>query len=166
MFQKNRQPEHGAPGAYGTSGAGSGGSTGSTGSTGSAGSESARTTPNEPAPNPNRTTATETMAGAATVLAEGSKFVGKANVAGTFRVEGNAEGSIETADSLVVGNTGAVQAEVQVRRAVVNGRFQGKITAREGVEFQSGSQVEADVKAKNMVMEDGVRFRGNCEIGN
>ncbi|HMB68231.1 MAG TPA: polymer-forming cytoskeletal protein [bacterium] len=151
MFQKNRQPEHGTPGGYGASG--------------SSNEPKHSPTPAESAPNPNRTTATETMAGAATVLAEGSKFVGKANVAGTFRVEGAAEGTIETADTLVVGSTGGVQADVQVRRAVVNGRFEGKITAREGVEFQSGSQVEADVKAKNMVMEDGVRFSGNCEIG-
>jgi len=155
MFQKNRQPEHGTSGGYGASGSGSG----------SGNEPTSSPAPSEPSPNPNRTTATETMAGAATVLAEGSKFVGKANVAGTFRVEGAAEGTIETADTLVVGSTGGVQAEVQVRRAVVNGRFNGKITAREGVEFQSGSQVEADVKAKNMVMEDGVRFRGNCEIG-
>ena len=103
--------------------------------------------------------------GAATVLAAGSKFKGTADVAGTVRVEGDAEGKIKAADSLVVGNTGNVQAEVEARRAVVNGRFEGKISAREGVEFQSGSHVEADVKAKNMVMEDGVRFRGNCEIG-
>jgi len=151
MFQKNRQPEHGTSGGYGASG--------------SSNEPTHSPSIGESAPNPNRTTATETMAGAATVLAEGSKFVGKANVAGTFRVEGAAEGTIETADTLVVGSTGGVQADVQVRRAVVNGRFQGKITAREGVEFQSGSQVEADVKAKNMVMEDGVRFSGNCEIG-
>lgn len=150
MFQKSKtQPEYGTPGGYGSSV-----------------EPASAATPGDAAPNPNRTTATEAMAGAATVLSEGSKFVGKANVAGTFRVEGDAEGTIETADSLVVGNTGTVQADVQVRRAVVNGRFQGKIQAREGVEFQSGSQVEADVKAKNMVMEDGVRFRGNCEIGN
>jgi cytoskeletal protein CcmA (bactofilin family) len=103
--------------------------------------------------------------GASTVLADGSRFVGKANVSGTFRVEGHAEGEIEAADTVVVGSTGRVQAEVQARRTVVNGQFKGKIAAREGVEFQAGSQVEADVKAKNMVMEDGVSFRGNCEIG-
>ena len=107
----------------------------------------------------------ETAGGAATVLAEGARFVGKAKVSGTFRVEGNAEGEIEAAEALVVGSTGHVQAQAQARRAVVNGHFKGKIAVREGVEFQAGSKVEADVKAKNMVMEDGVRFRGNCEIG-
>lgn len=119
-----------------------------------------------PAPSPPAaTTESPSTGGAATVLAEGSRFNGKANVAGTIRVEGEAEGEIQAADSLVVGSTGNVQAQVNARRAVINGRFQGKIAAREGVEFQSGSHVDADVKAKNMVMEDGVRFRGNCEIG-
>jgi cytoskeletal protein CcmA (bactofilin family) len=103
--------------------------------------------------------------GAATVLAEGSRFVGKAKVTGTIRIEGHAEGEIDAADSVVVGNTGDVKADINARRAVVNGHLKGKISAREGVEFQAGSQVEADVKAKNMVMEDGVSFRGNCEIG-
>ena len=118
-----------------------------------------------PNPNQNGPSHEPAAAGASTVLAEGSRFVGKANVSGTFRVEGEAEGDIEAADTIVVGNTGNVQAQVTARRAVVNGRLKGKITAREGVEFQSGSQVEADIKAKNMMMEDGVSFRGNCEIG-
>jgi cytoskeletal protein CcmA (bactofilin family) len=130
-------------------------------------SSSSPPTPGEPAPaqmTPSSSSAPNTP-GAATVLAEGARFVGKANVSGTIRVEGEAQGEIEAADAVIVGSTGNVQAQVQARRAVVNGRFQGKISAREGVEFQSGSHVDADIKAKNMVMEDGVRFRGNCEIG-
>jgi cytoskeletal protein CcmA (bactofilin family) len=103
--------------------------------------------------------------GATTVLAEGSKFTGKANVAGTFRVEGGAEGEIQTADAFVVGRTGEVKATVNTRRAVLNGSFRGKIEASDRVELQSGSRVEADIKARNMLMEDGVQFRGQCQIG-
>ena len=104
-------------------------------------------------------------AGASTVLAEGSRFTGNANVAGTFRVEGNADGDIEAVDSFVVGKTGDVQAKVITRRAVLNGKFRGKIEASDRIELQSGSRVEADIKARNMVMEDGVQFRGDCQIG-
>ena len=103
--------------------------------------------------------------GASTILAEGSKFVGNTNVAGTFRIEGNAEGDIAASDSLVVGKTGNVQAKVTTKRAVLNGRFQGKIEASDRVELQAGSRVEADIKAQNMVMEDGVQFQGNCKVG-
>jgi cytoskeletal protein CcmA (bactofilin family) len=47
----------------------------------------------------------------------------------------------------------------------VNGRLNGKIHATDRVELQSGGRVEAEIRAKNMVMEDGVRFEGNCHIG-
>ncbi len=103
--------------------------------------------------------------GAATILAEGAKFVGTSNVSGTYRVEGVAEGEIQASESLVVGKTGNVQAKVKTPRAVLNGKFDGKIDASDRVELQAGSRVQGDIKAKNMVMEDGVSFQGNCQIG-
>jgi cytoskeletal protein CcmA (bactofilin family) len=111
------------------------------------------------------TTPAATAASAGTFLAEGTSFTGKANIAGTMRIEGKADGELEATESIVVGRTGLVQANLKTRRAVVNGRFQGKIHATDRVEMQSGSRVEADVHAKHMVMEDGVQFRGNCQIG-
>ena len=108
---------------------------------------------------------TRAARGAATVLAEGAKFVGTSNVSGTYRIEGVAEGEIHASESLVVGKTGNVQAKVKTPRAVLNGRFQGKVEASDRVELQAGSRVQGDIKAKNMVMEDGVSFEGNCQIG-
>ena len=104
-------------------------------------------------------------AGASTVLAEGCKFEGQANVEGTFRIEGNVKGKIETTDSLVVAKTGEVEAQIKARRAIVNGRLTGQIHATDRVELQSGGRVDAEIRAKNMVMEDGVRFEGPCQIG-
>jgi cytoskeletal protein CcmA (bactofilin family) len=106
-----------------------------------------------------------TTAGASTVLAHGSTFVGKAQVAGTFRIEGRCEGDVHADECLVIGKSGDVEATVSARRTVLNGKFHGKIDAAERVEMQTGSRVEADIRAKHMVMEDGVQFRGNCEIG-
>ncbi|GJM43546.1 MAG: hypothetical protein DHS20C21_03880 [Gemmatimonadota bacterium] len=103
--------------------------------------------------------------GAATVLAEGCSFDGNAKVAGTLRIEGQADGTLEASDSIVVGKSGIVHATVKTQRAVLNGRFEGKIDAEDCVEMQSGSRVEAEVHARNMVMEDGVQFEGNCKIG-
>jgi cytoskeletal protein CcmA (bactofilin family) len=104
-------------------------------------------------------------AGAGTFFADGTTFTGKAHIAGTMRIEGKADGELEATDSIVVGRSGVVQANLKTRRAVLNGRFQGKINATDRVEMQAGSRVEADVHAKNMVMEDGVQFTGNCKVG-
>jgi cytoskeletal protein CcmA (bactofilin family) len=98
-------------------------------------------------------------------VAEGCSFEGTADVSGTLRVEGVLEGEIMATDNVVVGKTGDVQADVKTRRAVLNGKFQGKIDAEDTVELQSGSRVSAEVLARNMVMEDGVQFEGNIKIG-
>ena len=148
MFNKKLNPEHGDAPDQST--------------------ESGRTpesTQTPTAPTTPGATTRSARGGASTILSEGSKFVGNTNVAGTFRVEGRAEGDIRASESVVVGKTGDVQAKVTTERAVLNGRFQGKIEASDRVELQAGSQVEADIKAQNMVMEDGVQFQGNCHIG-
>src|SRR5262245_9068020 len=110
-------------------------------------------------------TATTTATNASTYLADGSSFTGKAQIAGTMRIEGKADGDLEATESIIVGKSGLVQANLKTRRAVLNGRFSGKIDASDRVELQNGSRVEAEIHAKNMVMEDGVQFSGNCRVG-
>jgi cytoskeletal protein CcmA (bactofilin family) len=100
-----------------------------------------------------------------TVLAEGCTFNGKATVSGTLRVEGKAQGDVRATDTVVVGRTGKLEANVTTNRAVFNGTYTGKVEAKDRVELQTGSRVEGDIVATNMVMEDGVYFRGNCQIG-
>jgi cytoskeletal protein CcmA (bactofilin family) len=110
-------------------------------------------------------TTPSTAPAAGTFLADGTSFTGKAQINGTMRIEGTAEGSLEATDSIVVGKTGQVKANLKTRRAVLNGRFNGKIEATDRVEMQTGSRIEADIHAKNMVMEDGVQYSGNCKVG-
>ena len=140
MFDKKNQPEHGD-------------------------STTSPAAPGNEATQAGTQNVTRAARGAATIPAEGAKFVGTSNVSGTYRIEGVAEGEIQASESLVVGKTGNVQAKVKTPRAVLNGRFQGKVEASDRVELQAGSRVQGDIKAKNMVMEDGVSFEGNCQIG-
>jgi len=100
-----------------------------------------------------------------TVLSEGCSFNGKATIAGTLRVEGRVQGEVRATDTVVIGRSGKVEANIATNRAVFNGSYSGKVEAKDRVELQNGSRVEGDIVAKNMVMEDGVYFRGNCQIG-
>lgn len=121
---------------------------------------------NTPSSAPSNTASSASASGsAATVLAEGCSFEGKAEVSGTLRVEGYVEGEITASDNIVVGKSGKMEATVKTRRAVLSGRFNGSIHAEDCVEMQSGSVVEAEIHARNMVMEDGVQFEGKCKIG-
>jgi len=100
-----------------------------------------------------------------TVLGEGAKFTGNLTVHGSVVVNGDFEGSLNCTESLIVGKSGNVKAEIEVRYAHVAGRVEGRIQARELVELETGSHLEGDVHAKSFMIQDGVFFQGNCSMG-
>lgn len=99
------------------------------------------------------------------ILAQGCKFKGEVEVAGTFRVEGEFEGRIAKPENLVVGKTGIVRGDIEVKNAVIGGRVYGNIIAETKIELQGGSHVEGDIRTKRLVIDEGVFFEGNCAMG-
>ena len=103
---------------------------------------------------------------ATSILAHGCKFKGEITVQGTFRVEGEFEGTISKPENLVVGKTGVVTADINVKNAVIGGRVFGNIVAENKIELQGGSHVEGDIRTRRLVIDEGVFFEGNCSMGN
>ena len=105
------------------------------------------------------------VSGVNSILGEGSSFKGNVRIEGSMRVDGEFEGNLTVTDSLVVGKSGTVKAEVEVGEAIVAGRVLGRIRASDRVELQTGSRVEGDVYTQSFMIEDGVFFRGSCHMG-
>ncbi len=103
--------------------------------------------------------------GQTSIIAQGCKFDGAVQVKGTLRVEGEFKGTIGTPESLVIGKTGVVRANVTVKNAIIGGQLFGNITAENKIELQSGSHVEGDIKTKRLVIDEGVFFEGSCSMG-
>ena len=103
--------------------------------------------------------------GQTSILAQGCKFEGKVDVRGTFRVEGEFRGTIGIPESLIVGKTGVIHAECQVKNAIIGGQVFGNIDAENKIELQSGSRLEGNIRTKRLVIDEGVVFEGNCSMG-
>ncbi len=102
---------------------------------------------------------------ATSILAQGCRFKGEIEVKGTFRIEGEFEGTIRHPDHLVVGKTGYVKGSIYSKSAVIGGRVDGNITADDKIELQSGSVLEGDIKTRRLVIDEGVVFEGSCSMG-
>jgi cytoskeletal protein CcmA (bactofilin family) len=99
------------------------------------------------------------------MIAQGCKFEGKVTVRGTFRVEGEFKGDIETPENFIVGKSGVVHGTVKVKNAIIGGQVFGNISAENKIELQSGSHLEGDIKTKRLAIDEGVFFEGNCSMG-
>ncbi len=100
-----------------------------------------------------------------TVIGDGTRISGEVKVDGDLRVDGEVEGMITAANSVVVGKSGVVKADVEAGNAEIAGRVVGKISARERVVLLGGSRLEGDVQAQSLKIEDGAHFQGNCVMG-
>jgi cytoskeletal protein CcmA (bactofilin family) len=99
------------------------------------------------------------------MLGQGCKIKGDIELQGTIRIDGTFEGSISCPDSLIIGKSGVVKADVKVKNAVIGGKLVGNISASSKIELQSGSHVEGDIQTPRLVIDEGVFFEGNCKMG-
>lgn len=98
----------------------------------------------------------------ASIIAAGCSFDGSISVKGSIRVDGEFKGKLQVSETLVVGKSGKLDAEVETQRAAIAGNIKGEINAQEGVKLQAGSHFEGNIYTKNLVIEEGVYFDGGC----
>jgi cytoskeletal protein CcmA (bactofilin family) len=99
------------------------------------------------------------------MLGQGCKIKGDIEIQGTMRIDGTFEGSISCPETLIIGKSGVVKADVKVKNAVIGGKLVGNIVATSKIELQSGSHVEGDIQTARLVIDEGVFFEGNCKMG-
>jgi cytoskeletal protein CcmA (bactofilin family) len=85
-------------------------------------------------------------------------------VSGTLRVDGIVKGDVIVSDTVAVGPTGSVEANVQTKIAVVSGGVRGNIHASERIELQAKANITGDLVTKSLVIEQGAVFHGNCNM--
>ena len=102
---------------------------------------------------------------------EGTNIPSGADITGTIkfdkimRIDGNFEGELITDNGdLVVGKTGSVKANIRVRRAIIEGRVDGDIKASDKVELRQKAQINGNLQAKELIVEEGVIFTGKCKV--
>ncbi len=82
-----------------------------------------------------------------------------------MRIDGTFEGELITDNGeLVVGKTGNVKANVNVRSAIIEGRVDGNIKASDRVELKQNAHLIGDLQTKILVMEKGVVLVGKCNV--
>ncbi len=97
-------------------------------------------------------------------MSEDTVFNGSLYFDGTVRIDGKFEGEVHTDDTLVVGETGHLIAEISAGTVVCMGRVEGTIIASKKVEIHSGSRVVGNIKSPALYIELGGVLDGSCDM--
>ena len=98
-------------------------------------------------------------------LDEGSSFSGEVTFHDTLRIDGKFEGAVRSGNTLIVGESADVNAEVDVAVVSVSGRIRGNVRASERVELHPTARAECSLDCKVLVVHEGALFDGQCAMG-
>jgi cytoskeletal protein CcmA (bactofilin family) len=80
-------------------------------------------------------------------------------------IAGRVEGTIDASGQVVTIEAGAhVTADVAAGSIVVSGTVQGSLVAEERIALRAGAEVDGDMTAPRLAVEDGASVRGAADI--
>lgn len=97
-------------------------------------------------------------------LGPGSQFEGKLAFDEIVRLDGNFRGEITSRDTLIVGETADLQAQVVVGALIISGKLKGNIKAVSKVEMRAPARIDGDVETPLLVVEEGVVWNGTLTM--
>ena len=79
-------------------------------------------------------------------------------------IQGTIKGKIALQESLIVENSGTVEADIETRNVEISGQVTGNIRASDRVEIKSEGRMTGDIKAPRILIADGAKFKGNVDM--
>src|SRR5262245_30476666 len=96
---------------------------------------------------------------------QGTEFLGELRFRDTFRIDGRVKGKIVSDNTLIVGESGIVEAEVDCGVVSIGGTVSGRIQGRQKIELLAGAKVQGTLVSPKLIIEDGAFFQGDCDMG-
>ena len=100
-----------------------------------------------------------------TLLGRDTTIEGTLSFKETIRVDGHVIGKLASEDgTVIVGENAILEADVQVAVAIIRGKVNGRIEAKQRVEIYAPANVNGDIDAPTVSIDSGVIFNGKCQM--
>ncbi len=95
---------------------------------------------------------------------QGSEFEGKLSFKDTVRIDGRFQGEIASENTLIVGESGQIEATIRSNTVVVSGTVVGDIVAGRQVVLHKTARVDGNLETPSLVVEEGAVFNGGLTM--
>jgi cytoskeletal protein CcmA (bactofilin family) len=96
---------------------------------------------------------------------QGSEFEGKLSFKDTVRIDGTFSGEISSDNTLIVGESGQIHAQIKSVSVVISGLVEGDVLASEQIVLHKTAIVNGDLDSPKIMMEEGAQLNGTVRMG-
>ena len=95
---------------------------------------------------------------------QGSDFEGKLSFKDTVRIDGCFRGEIASENTLIVGESGEIEACIRSKNVVISGSVDGDVIATQKVVLHKTGRVNGNIQTPSLVMEEGAWVNGQVKM--
>jgi len=114
--------------------------------------------------NPSTSSSSSASGGLTAFIDQGSEFEGKLSFRDTVRIDGRFNGEITSENTLIVGESGEIDAEIRSKTVVVSGTVNGNVIAEAKVVLHKTAKVNGDIQTPSIVVEEGAIITGKINM--
>jgi cytoskeletal protein CcmA (bactofilin family) len=95
---------------------------------------------------------------------QGSSFEGKLSFKDTVRIDGHFTGEITSENTLVIGETGEIEANIRSKTVIISGSVSGDVVAGTKVVLHKSARMQGNVEAPSLMIEEGAVLNGQVSM--
>ncbi|MBK7762095.1 MAG: polymer-forming cytoskeletal protein [Bacteroidetes bacterium] len=101
-----------------------------------------------------------------TSISEGTTLDGQIKIEGDIKIEGVVKGTVTSKGKVIISGSGKVDGDIICHSAEIGGHVGGKLKVADILFLKGNAVVDGDINTGKLVIENGVKFNGNCSMGN
>lgn len=99
------------------------------------------------------------------ILSSDVQIRGTLKFANDLIIDGRIEGEVNSDGDLTVGENAQILGNINTRTVVVFGKVKGNITVTDRCELKQNAELNGDVSANKLAIEEGAAFMGSSTVG-
>ena len=101
-----------------------------------------------------------------TLIGKSTKFTGNISTEGTIRIDGDVLGDVILSGNLILGEQGKIKGNVKSDNIHLSGTIEGDTISAKQIHISSTGKLYGDITVKNIIIDEGGLFQGNCNMIN